>query len=220
MCRRASAVVSAIIGGLLLPGNAGATDPFNLDGLREMLAQRQAQLDERLSDPPAGQVQAPSGVMVTVYGVGLPTLVSAPGQTLAEFLQHRGGSMRERTRQTSWEVCARICQASDGRYALRPVTLRAALSCATQPSQCPAGFSDTGQSVHTHGAGPMIAPTAVDKRIEPGVGLTHVEPNALSPEDQKVPGTWLLTPDGQLLSNVPPVSVWLRFLSDAPWLRE
>lgn len=220
MCRRASAVVSAIIGGLLVSGNAGATDPFNLDGLRKLLAQRQAQLDERVSDPPVGQVQAPSGVMVTVYGVGLPTMVSSPGQTLAEFLQDRGGSMRERTGQTGWEVCARICQAPDGSYGLRPVTLRAALSCATQPSQCPAGFADTGQSVHTHGAGPAIAPTTVDEQIEPGVGLTYVEPNALSPEDQKAPGTWLLTPDGQLLSNVPPVPAWLHSLFEAPWLRE
>lgn len=183
----------------LVSASAAAADPFNLDGLRALIDERNAHLEARQADPVVGQVVAPGGQVLAVYGVGLPDLVSAPGQSVRELLR-RGEPMRNRTRETGWEVCARICVSAAGRYGLRPTTIRASLVCATSASICPQGFRPTDQSVHTHGAGPIIVPTAIDLELDPAATLTPVQPNELSPEDKAVPGTWLLAPNGAIVN--------------------
>ncbi len=186
---------------LSLSAASFAKDPFSLDELAAFFAQRQANLEERHRDPQVGQVVTADGRNIPVYAVGLKDSISEPGQSLSSFLASSGDPLRQRTAETGWEVCARICVSKDGRYGIRPATLRASLVCATSANICPAGFLATDKNVHTHGDGTVAVPTEADLLINPAAEVTSIIPNELSPEDMAVPGTWLLAPDGSLKHN-------------------
>lgn len=188
--------------GLAIAVSADAQTPFsNIEQQVRQQIQALGQMREQHSHEQIGEVMGPAGP-VAVHAAGIDDLVSWRFQDPGEFLVEQGDALREVTRKTGWEVCARLCLSRDGRWGLRPGTLQATSVCAVADNQCPAGMIGTNRLVHTHGAGAISEHTAVDRALGvEGEWSWTQDANAFSPADLEAGEGWLLTPDGRVLHH-------------------
>jgi hypothetical protein len=183
--------------------SAMAVDPFHIDvkALAAQIKVRDDAVARYTAMPRVGQTQLGNGTIAPSYSVGIPDIISWSGQGVRSFLEERGDILRKVTRETGWEVCARICLSRDGRYGLRITTHRAALFCGVAADQCPAGMVGLNANVHTHGAGSIVQLTQADHLLPENAGtdIAWVDGNQFSPTDMSGEEGWLLAPNGKVL---------------------
>ena len=82
----------------------------------------------------------------------LAVVVSAPGESREATLARAAGLARSYTASEGFEACALVCENGQGGTALRLTTNHSQLACRTQrdATGCPAGFSPTQETLHSH----------------------------------------------------------------------
>ena len=147
----------------------------------------------------------PDGRTLRLGRLDLPTVVSAPNQTLDAVVLERTGPMARFTQLSGFEACARVCKAPDGRWAWTVQTVGSRLGCMTTADACPAGFEPTETSVHTHplGWGGMASTgdVSVDPTLTLGQWLPLGDPFSFSPTDLDGSAGYLVAPDGWVLAH-------------------
>lgn len=132
---------------------------------------------------------------------------SQPGESEQAFLLRIAPQLRAFSDKTGFEACGVI--ASDGRGAFG-VVLGSSLShlaCVNDHSRVPAGMTDTGETIHSHGRQGAFNMSKADKLlrgIEPGPDLVPVHGQDLghfSRADYAGGAGYLATPDGLMYQH-------------------
>ena len=92
------------------------------------------------------------------------TLVSQENETLDEFVLRIAPLVRDRTRDTGWELCGVLAQGANGTHGIVLTSSQSSIGCVLRAQLVPDGMIASGLSLHSH-------PTAESKRL----GITAMD---------------------------------------------
>jgi hypothetical protein len=112
--------------------------------------------------------------------------------------------LKQYSKETGLEACARMCKTPTGEIVTRVVTLRAHVVCMAPESTCPEGSVATKEIIHSHPPHPAFVANAVDALGWDDLSIENMArftgyPNSLSPQDRKMAPVWLVGTEGQLV---------------------
>lgn len=149
------------------------------------------------------------GAAAVVYGcmhqpaiaAELPTFTSAPGESQDAFLHRVGAQMRAWSDGTGFEACGAIAQRAE-QLGVVVTTSRSHMACAVNHSAVPAGFTSTGETIHTHGTDRRFKSNAADAKLVPGIRegiwISGQHLDSFSVQDYLAPG-YLAAPGGVII---------------------
>lgn len=125
----------------------------------------------------------------TVPTVLVREVVASEGETFEQTLVRASSVAATFTRQSGFEACALVCTNNLEQGGFRLTTNFSQVGCLTrhEPASCPAGFSMTNETLHTHPeifqarANPVDAIFTGQRRGR----LLKIEPNDFSPGDRR-----------------------------------
>src|SRR5690606_15845750 len=131
------------------------------------------------------------------YGVG--SYRSARNEGKIAFLKRVGKTIRGYADQTHFEGCGDICRDPSGALSVDVVSLKSHAGCGTS-GVCPSGFSNTGETIHSHGTDRNFRANMIDSIVNTdlreGSRISGQDLSTFAPQDYSSGPGFLATPTG------------------------
>ena len=101
-----------------------------------------------------------AGQSVPIYGIG--EVLGEPGENMDAFATRVAPWLRDYSATHRVEAGAMICQAQDGQFGAKLITIKSAAAI-PRTTACPAGMKPTEFDIHSHIQIPRIRPSDIDK---------------------------------------------------------